>query len=176
AELAERDMGLIADIVPNHVGIGWQNPWWRDVLRYGQRSHYAAWFDIDWEALPQVQRGVLVVPLLGRPFGEALEAGELTVTVKDGELAVCYFDHALPLAPESYRSVCELPPLPLRAELSDPGAFTRLVEVLEVMGQGERDAAEAALETWRGLLHDEPAIRQFVTERAAALNGTPGDP
>ncbi|HMS58214.1 MAG TPA: alpha-amylase family glycosyl hydrolase, partial [Tepidiformaceae bacterium] len=36
--LRDNDMGLILDIVPNHVGVGWENPWWRDVLRYGPGS------------------------------------------------------------------------------------------------------------------------------------------
>src|SRR6201986_39749 len=58
-----RGMGLIADIVPNHVGIDKpdQNPWWWDVLRHGESSAYAPFFDIDWD-LPD---GRIVLPVLG---------------------------------------------------------------------------------------------------------------
>ena len=47
-----RGMGLVVDIVPNHVGIDKpeQNPWWWDVLRHGRDSKYATFFDIDWVA------------------------------------------------------------------------------------------------------------------------------
>ncbi|CAM2975470.1 malto-oligosyltrehalose synthase [Prescottella defluvii] len=50
AELAERDMGIIVDLVPNHVGVGRprENRWWWDVLTHGRRSPFARFFDIDW--------------------------------------------------------------------------------------------------------------------------------
>ena len=52
-EAAERGMGLLLDFVPNHVGLAnGENPWWWDVMRYGQRSPLASYFDIDWEAQP----------------------------------------------------------------------------------------------------------------------------
>src|SRR5690606_22795934 len=44
-------MGLIADIVPNHMGVGGaDNPWWLHVLAWGRRSRYARWFDIEWNS------------------------------------------------------------------------------------------------------------------------------
>src|ERR1700742_5408225 len=59
-----RGMGLIVDIVPNHVGIDKpeQNPWWWDVLRHGRASEYAPFFDIDWD-LDADRR--IVLPLVG---------------------------------------------------------------------------------------------------------------
>ena len=46
-ELARHGMGMILDVVPNHMGVlGAHNPWWQDVLRYGRRSRYAKFFDI----------------------------------------------------------------------------------------------------------------------------------
>ncbi|MBY0442494.1 MAG: malto-oligosyltrehalose synthase [Mycobacteriaceae bacterium] len=60
-----RGMGLIVDIVPNHVGIAApkQNRWWWDVLKHGQASPYASFFDIDWE----LDAGRIVLPLLDSP-------------------------------------------------------------------------------------------------------------
>ena len=46
----QRGMGILLDIVPNHMGIGPENPYWDDVLAHGERSRYARWFDIDWDA------------------------------------------------------------------------------------------------------------------------------
>jgi (1->4)-alpha-D-glucan 1-alpha-D-glucosylmutase len=58
-----RGMGLVVDIVPNHVGVDkpQQNPWWWDVLRHGKSSAYASFFDIDWE----LADGRIVLPVLG---------------------------------------------------------------------------------------------------------------
>lgn len=89
AAARERGLGLIVDIVPNHVGIDKpeQNPWWWDVLRYGRASRYASFFDIDWN----LADGRIVLPLLGSD--EDVE--KLTV---DGEL-LRLGDLALPIAP-----------------------------------------------------------------------------
>jgi (1->4)-alpha-D-glucan 1-alpha-D-glucosylmutase len=59
-----RGIGLIVDIVPNHVGVDQptQNPWWWDVLRHGRSSSYATFFDIDWDLDEQ---GRIVLPVLG---------------------------------------------------------------------------------------------------------------
>ena len=78
---------MIIDIVPNHLGIEHpiENPAWWDVLRLGQDSPYASWFDIDWS------RGRIVVPVLG---------DDPQLSVVDGELR--YFEHRFPLAPGSW--------------------------------------------------------------------------
>src|SRR5687767_5582047 len=43
--LHEHDIGLILDIVPNHMGTGPNNPYWEDVLAHGEASAWARWFD-----------------------------------------------------------------------------------------------------------------------------------
>ena len=49
AELQRREMGLIADVVPNHMCISHpSNAWWWDVLENGPSSPFARYFDIDW--------------------------------------------------------------------------------------------------------------------------------
>ena len=52
AAARSRGMGLIVDIVPNHLGVDKpeQNKWWWDVLKHGRDSAYASFFDIDWDA------------------------------------------------------------------------------------------------------------------------------
>jgi (1->4)-alpha-D-glucan 1-alpha-D-glucosylmutase len=81
--LAARDMGLVVDIVPNHMGIGPDNPYWDDVLARGEHSRFAHWFDIDWTPHHGTRRRV-VLPVLGDPIEQVLERGELAVRVIDG--------------------------------------------------------------------------------------------
>jgi (1->4)-alpha-D-glucan 1-alpha-D-glucosylmutase len=80
-------LGFVLDIVPNHmsVEVPKANPWWFDVLRHGQDSPYARFFDIDWSA------GHVLVPVLGDDDALA----ELSI---DGDELV-YYDHRLPIAP-----------------------------------------------------------------------------
>ncbi len=106
--LHARGMGHLLDFVPNHMGIGANNPWWRDVLMLGPLSTYATFFDIDWNAR-SMGRGKVVLPVLGDHYGQIVERRELTVAFDraSGELVLRYFDHAFPLAPATYARVLE---------------------------------------------------------------------
>ena len=83
---AENGLGLVVDIVPNHLGVAQaaENPAWWDVLRLGRDSAFADWFDIDWS------RGKIVLPVLG---------DDATLNLVGDELH--YFEHRFPLAPGS---------------------------------------------------------------------------
>jgi (1->4)-alpha-D-glucan 1-alpha-D-glucosylmutase len=97
-ELRRYQLGIILDIVPNHMAIGPHNPWWMDVLARGTESPFANYFDIDWEPQNQSLHGKVALPILGRPYGEALAAGEISLTQETGRSFIRYFDHVLPLA------------------------------------------------------------------------------
>ena len=100
AALRAEGLGLILDIVPNHMAADPANEWWGDVLRHGRNSRYATWFDIDWE--DPAADGKVLLPVLGRPVEEAIAAGELSLGVDDeGRPALRYFDNAYPLADDS---------------------------------------------------------------------------
>jgi (1->4)-alpha-D-glucan 1-alpha-D-glucosylmutase len=85
-----RGMGLVVDIVPNHVGVGKpeQNPWWWDVLRHGRSSRYATFFDIDWD----LGDGRIILPVLGSDDdvahltvdGDLLRLGDLVFPISPG--------------------------------------------------------------------------------------------
>ena len=93
-------MGLIVDIVPNHMGIGPENPYWDDVLTHGERSRYAEWFDIDWAVRLDTRQ--IVLPVLGDDLDRVLERGELELLIgDDGDLRLAYFTHSFPIDPAS---------------------------------------------------------------------------
>jgi len=104
AALRAHDMGLILDIVPNHMGIGADNPWWRHVLEHGQASTYARFFDIDWAPVDPQLRGKVLLPVLGDHYGEVLARGELAIGFAPGEgrFAVQYQEHRFALDPRDY--------------------------------------------------------------------------
>jgi len=96
-------LGLIVDIVPNHMAAVAANPWWFDVLRHGPQSRYAPYFDIDWNGEVEGLRGKVLLPVLGKPLREAIAANELKI---EGD-EVRYFEHRFPLRPNTDTS----PPL-----------------------------------------------------------------
>ena len=104
--LKQNDIGLILDFVPNHMGVGRaDNAWWLDVLEWGQRSRRTLPRSTSTgrrcrsAALP----GVLL-PILGRPYGEALQSGEIELKydAETGSFAAWYFEHKLPINPQRY--------------------------------------------------------------------------
>ena len=94
--LHSHGMGLILDIVPNHMAISHPaNKWWMDVLEKGRDSPYADYFDINWEA----GGGKVVIPFLAQPLELAIEQGELKLVEEEGRLFFASFEHRFPLNP-----------------------------------------------------------------------------
>jgi (1->4)-alpha-D-glucan 1-alpha-D-glucosylmutase len=104
AKLREHGMGLIVDFVPNHMGIGSDNPWWMDVLENGPASAYAHYFDIDWAPVKRELFGKVLLPVLGESYGNILASGQLKLSFdcETGKLRANYYDHWMPLDPVSY--------------------------------------------------------------------------
>jgi (1->4)-alpha-D-glucan 1-alpha-D-glucosylmutase len=98
ASLRAAGLGLVVDVVPNHMAVGSENPWWLDVLKHGQASRYASYFDIDWNAEDASLRGKVLLPFLGRPYREALAANEITLAQEDGGFVARYFQQRYPIA------------------------------------------------------------------------------
>jgi (1->4)-alpha-D-glucan 1-alpha-D-glucosylmutase len=108
AELHKHDLALILDFVPNHMGVGHaDNAWWLDVLEWGEESPHAASFDIDWNALPYRRHSGVLLPILGRPYGDALQSGEIELKFEPAgaTFAAWYFDQKLPINPQRYDEI-----------------------------------------------------------------------
>ncbi len=108
AVLRAHRMGLIVDIVPNHMGVGGaDNAVWLDVLEWGRSSPYAEFFDIDWTPSDPTLHNRIQAPFLGGPYGLCLEAGEIRLRfdAATGRLAAVYGEHIFPIAPQHYRTV-----------------------------------------------------------------------
>ncbi len=113
--LKEAGLGLILDIVPNHMAASLENAWWRDVIENGANSRYARHFDIDWSRR-------LTLPFLGDTFEKALENGDIEVKPdpQTGRPAFAYFESFYPLAPESWQGrEAEILQLTDKAKIAD---------------------------------------------------------
>jgi (1->4)-alpha-D-glucan 1-alpha-D-glucosylmutase len=97
AALHEHGLGLVLDLVPNHMGVAdpAEAPWWWDVLQHGRESAHADAFDVDWEA----GGGKVRIPVLGSADDvDKLEVvGGTGAGSADGELR--YYDNRFPIAP-----------------------------------------------------------------------------
>src|SRR4051812_28674208 len=94
AALRAHGLGLILDIVPNHMGVGTdENPWWNDVVENGPAARYADYFAVAWKGpdRPELQDKVLL-PALGEPYGDVLESGELKLAFDGRRFVVRYYE------------------------------------------------------------------------------------
>ena len=87
------DMGIVLDIVPNHMAASEINPWWYDVLERGRSSEFAGFFDIAWTADDRI-----LLPILGDEPAAVIDRGEIALEAADGNYALKYFDRRLPVA------------------------------------------------------------------------------
>ena len=110
AALHAHGMGLLLDVVPNHMCIADSgNEWWNDLLENGPGSPYAAFFDIDWHPPKHNLENKVLLPILGDQYGRVLENQELRLTYQRGSFFVQYYETRLPIAPRS--SILILKPL-----------------------------------------------------------------
>ncbi len=149
AALQRDGMEHLLDIVPNHVGVAThENAWWNDVLMHGPASQYAACFDIAWDDSPRPQlRGKILLPVLGAPYGQVLEKGELRVEAVASDqlpiagdaqthhgqrpvplLAVRYYDRLFPLDPRTTEGI---DPATVNGTPGDARSFDALHDLLE---------------------------------------------
>ena len=106
----EHGMGIIVDLVPNHMAIGGhENRVWLDLLEWGRHSRYADFFDVDWDVPDPALQKKVHAPFLGKPYGEVLLDGDIRLHLdKDtARIYAAYYDHHFPIAAKDYAWVLQ---------------------------------------------------------------------
>ncbi|HEX3176795.1 MAG TPA: malto-oligosyltrehalose synthase [Methylomirabilota bacterium] len=191
AALRAHEMGLLVDVVPNHMGIAQnRNAWWFDVLENGAASPYATYFDIDWNPVKAELADKVLLPILGEQYGSVLDKGELRLALEDGRFVVRYYETVLPISPRSYGRILghriETLAQHLGGEHADVVRLKSLITWFTTLPprtekDPERLAArrrekEIGREKLVALLAESEPVRAFVDENVRLFNGTPGEP
>ena len=188
--LHDQGMGLIVDIVPNHMGVmGSDNAWWLDVLENGESSVYACFFDIDWHPLKEELHGKVLVPVLHDHYGAVLESGELKLAFRAerGEFDVCYRDHRFPVDPREYprilQTCADSPAAQLGEQNPDLLEFQSLITAFSHLPARQETVSDRIAERNRdkeihkrrlaALCERSPEIAACVNAAVDSINGTP---
>ncbi|MCC7031294.1 MAG: malto-oligosyltrehalose synthase [Acidobacteria bacterium] len=189
--LAHEGLGLLVDFVPNHMGNDARtNGWWRDVLENGPSSPFARVFDIDWDPLKPELKNRLLLPILGEPYGEALEQGLLRLGYHEGALVLHYGEHQLPINPRRGALVLESGLDALTAALGEDHRQLReflsiLTALRNLPPYTVRDTAlvterqrekEVTRERLARLVAESEPLRRHVDAAITSVNGVVGDP
>lgn len=172
AALHRHGLGLIVDIVPNHMGVGGHdNAWWLNVLEWGRASPFARYFDINWAAARPDLKGRVLLPVLGDQYGAVLEAGqiELRFDPQEGSFSFWYFDHRFPVSPHCYATILKAGGAPLAALAREFSAHAGM------RGSGAPARAEA-LKRRLAAAAGDPAVVEAIAGAIHALAGKPGCP
>src|SRR3984885_7668548 len=189
SKLFERGLRLVLDIVPNHMAASSENRWWMDVLENGPDSAFSSYFDIDWHPPSRNLDNKILLPILGRPFGEALDSAELKLNFHDGQFSIEYFESSFPLAPRTYRSVLQHRIASLKNLLDENSPsyheYQGIVAALSLISDRDTSPAESASdkrvrfesirERLRQLAAGSQEVTQFIQENLADFNGKDGD-
>jgi (1->4)-alpha-D-glucan 1-alpha-D-glucosylmutase len=191
--LHEHDMGLILDIVPNHMGVmGSDNVWWLDVLENGEASAYAGFFDIDWHPLKDELQSKVLVPVLHDHYGAVLESGELKLVfhAERGEFDISYRNHRFPVNPRVYPRILQRATGPLAAKLGDQNLdlleFQSLITAFGHLPARQEVSSDRVVERNRDKEINKRRLAEVcartqkigtaINEAADSINGTPADP
>src|SRR5580658_10264915 len=190
-ELKKRGMGLIADVVPNHMCISHpSNIWWWDLLENGPSSQFANTFDIDWHPPKEELANKVLLPVLGDQYGRVLESQEIQVVYERSEFQVVVYGSPIPLAPRTWTMLLE----PALAKLRDkPDHSSQHVAELESIITALShlpERTETSEERIRERQREKEVVKRRLSELAAAspeaqdsisaalleINGQRGDP
>jgi len=191
--LHEHGMGLILDIVPNHMGVmGNDNAWWLDVLENGGSSVYANFFDIDWHPIKAELHGKVLIPVLHDHYGVVLESGDLKLIFRHdrGDFAVSYRGHRFPVDPREYPRILKHCRDTVTADLGEQNpdllefqslitAFSHLPARYEVsadrIAERNRDK-EIHKHRLAELCSRSPEIVSCIQRAIGSINGSTADP
>jgi (1->4)-alpha-D-glucan 1-alpha-D-glucosylmutase len=190
ATLRQYNMGLLLDIVPNHMAVSTENPWWMDVLENGRESRYVRFFDIDWQ--PQGPKVVdllnnrVILPILPHAYGRVLGSQDIRLFLDERGFFIQYGGNRYPISPRTYSEIFalaiellegknktkahELEKLRLAAN-NLPRGNSESQNIIE-----ESEKARAALKAalWR-LYQNDDVIRKALDDALRKLNGVVGD-
>ncbi|AMW83984.1 Malto-oligosyltrehalose synthase [Pseudomonas yamanorum] len=144
AALREHDMGLILDIVSNHMAVGGaDNRWWLDLLEWGRLSPYSEFFDIQWHSPDPLLKGQLLMPFLGSDYGEALQTGALPLRFdpQHGSFYVEHYEHRFPICPRDYGELLPIKTLADRFSglAYQPDAYLQAAALKQELVEAARD-------------------------------------
>lgn len=184
--LRRHDMGLILDIVPNHMATGSENPFWEDVLTHGPASAFSHWFDIDWGPTDARRPRRILQPVLGDRLGRVIAAGELKLVLRDEGFRIEYFEQSFPLDPGTIPLIAqagwndvagaERDDLTL-GDLEPVLARLRSLPPRDQSARVERGRqARTALEQLWELFEAAPPVRDHLTSAVASFASPEGRP
>jgi (1->4)-alpha-D-glucan 1-alpha-D-glucosylmutase len=190
-ELRERGMGVLMDVVPNHMCIAsGANRWWLDVLENGPGSPYARFFDVDWQPPKENFANKVLLPILGDQYGRVLENQEIKITYRGGAFFTNYYETSLPVAPRSSTHIVQLALVELRKALSDSHAdVLELESIITALGhlplntdfdpahvRERRREVVVIKRRLSNLVKSSQQVRHAVHQALMELNGRRDDP
>jgi (1->4)-alpha-D-glucan 1-alpha-D-glucosylmutase len=176
AALRAQGLGLVLDVVPNHMAIASpDNAWWWDVLENGPSSRYARHFDVDWDPPETKLRNLVLVPILADHYGRVLEGGGLRVDRAADRFVVRYAEHVLPLAPRTLDDLLAVAAARCGAQdlaaIADGFARLPLATATDPASMAERHRGKEWLGTELArLIAEQPAVGAAIDAEIADLN------
>ena len=188
-KLTENQMGLLLDIVPNHMCIAdSSNVWWNDILENGQASRYANFFTIDWNTDKPKLNNKVLLPFLDNQYGTVIENQEITLLYDKGSFQIKYADKYLPLRPKTWNVILEPLLKNFDSGSEDPSHIelnsilidlSHLPDITETDPQKTKEqyfGKEAIKRRIDNLMKENEGLKAALDKTVTTFNGVKGQP
>ncbi|MBZ0308617.1 MAG: malto-oligosyltrehalose synthase, partial [Anaerolineae bacterium] len=183
AALQQHNMGLLLDIVPNHMGVGAEcNRWWMDVLEHGPSSIYAAYFDINWRPVKREMADRVLLPILEDHYGVVLEDGKLNLDYQDGAFCLFYGETRLPITPDTYPLILQPALETVSAESETTLELQSILTALQYLPvytdtekSDERQRESQIIKRRLAVLMESAEVQTAVQQVVEKFNGVAGE-
>lgn len=189
--LQDSQMGLLLDIVPNHLSIASsENQWWQDVLENGPSSVYAHYFNVIWDPPKPELKNKVLLAVIDQQYGKVIENQELKIGIESGAFFIEYRDRRFPVNPVTWPMILNpaMEELKIKSGEKDShlmelqSIITALehlpVTTIENLEKSKERAREKEIIKKRllVLIEEVPIIKEVIVHSMSELNGTKGDP
>lgn len=188
--LQEKGMGLLLDIVPNHMSVGdAKNKWWNDVLENGPSSVYANYFNIIWDPPKAELKNKILLPVLDQKYGNVIENQEIKIIYEGGAFLIDYKGLHLPVNPRTWTLILE--PIAKEMELKWGDSHSDMLELQSVLTalnhlpgitetdpekSKERNREKEIIKKRLAALLENTSILEAVQHALTLINGQKGNP
>src|SRR6185437_10810707 len=190
ATLRQYNMGHLLDIVPNHMAVSAENPWWMDVLENGHESRYARFFDIDWHPqgpkVAELLNNRVLLPILPHAYSRVLVGQDIRLCLDERGFFIGYGGNRYPLNPRTYSEIFALAIALLEnRNETEVHELEKLRSAANNLPRGDSESQKAVEESekaraslkaalWR-LYQNDDVIRKTLDDALRKLNGVVGD-
>jgi (1->4)-alpha-D-glucan 1-alpha-D-glucosylmutase len=169
-QIKNSQMSWLQDIVPNHMAYHTTNPFLYDILKNGNKSTYADYFDIDWQHKDEKLHGKLLFPFLEKPLEDCIQEGLMQLSYEDGKFLVNYHDFSLPFKQDNFHEILSFFLNLVRVDEQSTLPAKDSAKILWLLDKVNKNSYKFSYQFWERLLMAQNYLPAYWKESRKEIN------